>query len=191
MASRLSISNGSPVLRSNRLVSRSKESARLCAGSTLMTRVRYPSRESCKPVAAARLVFPTPPLPLNRRMRILHCNHSLSETRLSDDRGGMFEWSNTYSVAIGSIDAQHQNLFAIGRELHTAMVAGQGKAALGRILDRLGQYTSVHFAHEERLMRLHDYPDLPAHIAEHAALTKQVKKFQEDFHSGRAAITVQ
>ena len=103
----------------------------------------------------------------------------------------MFEWSNTYSVAIGSIDAQHQNLFAIGRELHTAMVAGQGKAALGRILDRLVQYTSVHFAHEERLMRLHDYPDLPAHIAEHAALTKQVKKFQEDFHSGRAAITVQ
>ena len=103
----------------------------------------------------------------------------------------MFEWSNKYSVAIGSVDAQHQNLFSIASELHSAMSAGQGKASLGRILDRLVQYTSVHFAHEERLMRLHDYPDFAAHKAEHDALVRQVLKFQEDFTSGRATITVQ
>jgi hemerythrin len=104
---------------------------------------------------------------------------------------GMFEWDASYSVGLGSVDAQHQNLFAMCRELHGAMVAGQGKAALGRILDRLVQYTVVHFAHEERLMRLHDYPAQPAHRAEHEALTKQVLKFQEDFAAGRATITVQ
>jgi len=103
----------------------------------------------------------------------------------------MFEWNSTYSVAIGSVDAQHQTLFAIVRELHAAMVAGQGKAALGRILDRLVQYTAVHFAHEERLMRLHDYPDFAAHKKEHDALTQQVVKFQEDFNAGRATMTVQ
>jgi hemerythrin len=104
---------------------------------------------------------------------------------------GMFEWNASYSVGVGSVDAQHQNLFAMCRELHGAMVAGQGKAALARILDRLVQYTVVHFAHEERLMRLHDYPDVAAHRAEHEALTKQVLKFQEDFTAGRASITVQ
>ena len=31
----------------------------------------------------------------------------------------MFEWKNEYAIGIGSIDAQHQNLFAIGRELTT------------------------------------------------------------------------
>jgi hemerythrin len=103
----------------------------------------------------------------------------------------MFEWSNTYSVGIGSVDSQHQNLFAIARELHAAMTAGQGKSSLARILDRLVQYTAIHFAHEERLMRLHDYPEMAKHKAEHDALTKQVVKFQEDFNSGRAAITVQ
>ncbi len=103
----------------------------------------------------------------------------------------MFEWSNTYSVTIGSIDAQHQNLFAIARELHAAMISGQGKTALSRILDRLVQYTAAHFAHEERLMRTHNYPDFAAHKAEHDALTKQVLKFQEDFNAGRVAITVQ
>jgi hemerythrin len=103
----------------------------------------------------------------------------------------MFDWSPNYSVAIGSVDAQHQSLFAIARELHTAMMAGQGKASLARILDRLVQYTAVHFAHEERLMRLHDYPDFAAHKIEHDALVRQVLNFQDDFRSGRATVTVQ
>ena len=98
---------------------------------------------------------------------------------------------NEYSVGIGSIDAQHQNLFAIARELYAAMSAGQGKVSLSRLLDRLVQYTAVHFAHEERLMRLNDYPDFQAHKAQHDALTKQVLAFQADFEGGRVSMTVQ
>jgi hemerythrin len=103
----------------------------------------------------------------------------------------MFEWKPQYSVQISSIDGQHQNLFRIGGELFAAMSAGRGKAAMATILDRLVQYTAVHFAHEERLMRLHDYPHLAAHRAEHEALTKKVLAFQADFDAGRAAMTVQ
>jgi hemerythrin len=103
----------------------------------------------------------------------------------------MFEWKPEYSVQISSIDGQHQNLFRVAEELYVAMSAGKGKAALARILDRLVQYTAVHFAHEERLMRLHDYPQLAAHRAEHEALTRQVLAFQADFQAGRAAMTVQ
>jgi hemerythrin len=103
----------------------------------------------------------------------------------------MFEWKPQYSVQIASIDGQHQNLFRTAAELYAAMSAGQGKAAMSRILDRLVQYTSVHFAHEERLMRLHDYPEFAAHKAEHDALTKQVLTFQADFQAGRATMTVQ
>lgn len=103
----------------------------------------------------------------------------------------MFDWSNSYSVGIPSIDAQHRSLFAIAGELHSAMSAGQGKASLARILDRLVQYTVSHFNHEERLMRQHNYPNLTAHAAEHQALTDRVKQFQADFEAGRATITVQ
>ena len=42
----------------------------------------------------------------------------------------MFEWNHEYSVGIASVDAQHQKLFAIARELYAAMSAGQGKSAL-------------------------------------------------------------
>ena len=103
----------------------------------------------------------------------------------------MFEWKPQYSVNIGSIDGQHQNLFRIAEELYAAMSAGRGKAALSRILDRLVQYTVTHFAHEERLLPIHGYPDLAAHQAQHQALTKQVLTFQADFDAGRTALTVQ
>lgn len=104
---------------------------------------------------------------------------------------GMFEWKQEYSIGIQSIDAQHQGLFSTAAELYKAMSAGQGKSVLARILDRLVQYTAMHFAHEERLMRQHGYPDLEKHLVEHAALTKQVVDFQAEFHSGRANMTVQ
>jgi hemerythrin len=103
----------------------------------------------------------------------------------------MFEWKSEYTVNIGSIDAQHQNLFAIGRELYAAMSAGQGKAVLARILDRLVRYTVVHFAHEERLMQLYKYPDFGKHKAEHDDLTRQVLAFQAEFEGGRAIMAVQ
>jgi hemerythrin len=103
----------------------------------------------------------------------------------------MFEWNNNFSVGIGSVDAQHQNLFAIARELHGAMTSGQGKAAMGRILDRLIQYTAAHFAHEERLMRLADYPGLETHRSEHEALTRKVMELQREFAAGKSSISVQ
>jgi hemerythrin-like metal-binding protein len=103
----------------------------------------------------------------------------------------MFEWNNAYSVGVASIDAQHQNLFAIAREMHTAMLAGRGQSGLGKILDRLVQYTQAHFAHEERLMRLADYPGLNSHVAEHEALTRKVVDLLSEFRSGRTKITIQ
>ena len=103
----------------------------------------------------------------------------------------MFEWNNSYVTGIGSIDAQHQTLFQLAGKLHQAMTEGQGRAALGPILERLVQYTKAHFAHEERLMRLHDYPDLAAHRAQHEALTRQVSEFAAKFQAGNASITVQ
>jgi hemerythrin-like metal-binding protein len=104
---------------------------------------------------------------------------------------GMFEWKQEYSIGIQSIDAQHQGLFAAASELYKAMSAGQGKSVVSRILDRLVQYTAMHFAHEERLMRQHAYADLENHMREHAALTRQVVEFQSEFRAGRVNISVQ
>src|SRR5579864_7514401 len=181
MASRSSMGSGSPVLLWKRLVSRSKESARLCAGSTLITSVRCPRRESCRPVAAARLVFPTPPLPLKRRMRMLQSYDAAVRPKVRQhpsDIRFVFEWRDEYSVGVGSIDAQHRTLFGLAAELWEAIAAGRGKSACNKTLDRLVLYTATHFAHEQRLMELYHYSGFAEHKAEHDALTQQVLKFQ-------------
>ena len=103
----------------------------------------------------------------------------------------MFEWNQNYSVGVQSIDAQHQTLFAIARELYNAMNAGKGKSVVGRILDRLVQYTAMHFAHEERLMRQSAYPGLEKHREEHAGMTAKVLQFQSEYRAGKVNLTVQ
>jgi len=103
----------------------------------------------------------------------------------------MFEWRQEFSVGIGSIDGQHQNLFRIARELSDAMMAGQGRQTLARTLDRLVQYTAVHFAHEEHLMQEHRFPGFAAHKTEHDALTKKATELQRNFEQGRVAMSVE
>jgi hemerythrin len=102
----------------------------------------------------------------------------------------MFEWNDNLRTGISSIDAQHKMLFAIGAELHAAMSAGQSREKMHRILTRLLDYTGTHFAHEERLMQLHRYPDYSAHRAEHDALTRQVTQLYDEFHHGQISVSV-
>jgi hemerythrin-like metal-binding protein len=110
---------------------------------------------------------------------------------IAADMSDMFEWSPAYSVGIGSIDAQHQSLLAIGRELCNAMSTGQSKAVTSNTLDRLIQCTTMHFAHEERLMHTRGYPDLAAHKAEHDALAAKAVQFQADFKAGRETMSIE
>jgi hemerythrin len=101
----------------------------------------------------------------------------------------MFEWKDIYAVNIDSIDAQHRRLFQLAGELHIATAAGEGQAVLAGILDSLIQYTALHFAHEEYMMRVHQYPNFAVHKAEHEALTRRVLQFSEEFNQGHTAIT--
>ena len=103
----------------------------------------------------------------------------------------MFEWNPAYSVNIGSIDAQHRSLLTIGRELCNAISIRQSRALTYNIVDRLARYTATHFAHEERLMRAQEYPDLAAHQAEHEALAAKVVQFRADFKAGRASMSIE
>ena len=101
----------------------------------------------------------------------------------------LISWSDRYSVHVAEIDKQHQNLIDLLNELHSAMLAGKGAAALGKTLDGLAHYTVTHFAAEERLMRKHVYPQYQEHKDAHDKLVAQVKELQEQFRSGKAVVS--
>ena len=102
----------------------------------------------------------------------------------------MFDWKPAYSVQIGSIDGQHQELFRLAAKLHSAMSSGQSNAILAGLLDSLVQYTRVHFQQEEQMMQRANYPNFAAHKEQHEALLRRVHELQNQLADGRVTMSI-
>jgi len=103
----------------------------------------------------------------------------------------VFPWQPRYSVGITEIDEQHKKLIALINDLQAAMLRGEGKAALSRILDELIRYTETHFAFEENLLRRRNYSELGAHAQQHQNLKKQVYDLRNELRSGKMTVTME
>lgn len=98
-------------------------------------------------------------------------------------------WSDDLSVGIQEIDEQHKILVDLLNELHTAVCEHKGSSVCRSILDRLVEYTRVHFAVEESLMRILGFPGHDDHKHEHELLTQQVFDLLHKLDSGKTAIS--
>lgn len=103
----------------------------------------------------------------------------------------LVEWSDELSVGIQEIDEQHKVLVGLLNELHDAIQERHGREASAEILGRLADYTRIHFAVEESLFRIFNYPGYEEHKAEHEELIKEVTDLQAKISSGETAITFQ
>ena len=93
------------------------------------------------------------------------------------DIGERIEWSNEFSVGILEIDEQHKVLIGILNELSEAIDAIRGTEVRTQIIDRLIEYTRIHFIVEESLMRILEYPKYEEHKHQHEQLLSQIGEF--------------
>jgi len=98
----------------------------------------------------------------------------------------LVKWSSRLSVGVTEFDGQHQKIVEMINTLHDAMKSGQGASLIGNIVESLINYTSTHFAAEERLMQQHGFPGLDEHKAQHAALVTKVLQMQAKYKEGKA-----
>jgi hemerythrin-like metal-binding protein len=91
------------------------------------------------------------------------------------------------SVGVAALDNDHKKLTGMVNELFDGIMAGQGKDAVGKILDGLVAYTTQHFGREEQFFAQTGYPDAAAHKAQHQDLCKQVLAVQEKYRAGATA----
>lgn len=99
----------------------------------------------------------------------------------------LMQWSERLSVGIQEIDEQHKVLVDLINQLHDAIVHHHGAEACGQIMDQLCEYTKIHFAVEESILRILGYPEYDDHKAHHEMLLKQVQdlryKMNHENHS--------
>lgn len=101
----------------------------------------------------------------------------------------LVEWSEELSVGIQEIDEQHKMLVDLLNQLHEAIHKRHGSEATRKILDELADYTRIHFAVEESLMRVLEYPDYEAHKREHEDLIQQMVDLKQKLDTGTHSIS--
>ena len=94
------------------------------------------------------------------------------------------EWDDDFSTGVEEIDRQHKDFVKLINRLNIVQEHGNKKAIAVRLLNELGKYVEYHFASEENIMFLTQYPALERQQQAHAALldeyTNRVKTFLND-----------
>ncbi len=96
-----------------------------------------------------------------------------------------FKWTNELTVNIEEIDSQHKEFINLIDELYLSIKTGKSGEVLGNILSRLVEYATIHFATEERLMKIHGYSELADHRKEHQELKKNLLELNRRFNDGQ------
>ena len=86
----------------------------------------------------------------------------------------LLTWSHACSVGVRAMDDQHGILMDTMNELRLAVLNGRGRERMSELLDRLIEFTRMHYWSEERLLEESGFPGLPAHRAAHHSLLAQM-----------------
>lgn len=87
---------------------------------------------------------------------------------------------NELNLGISELDDQHQAFYLHVVGLRKALTEGiGGRDKLMKTLRYLDTFVAEHFSAEEQYMRLHNYPGILVHRAEHEAFAKAVAAFKK------------
>lgn len=89
------------------------------------------------------------------------------------------------------MDGEHAAQLRYMDAFEKALRAGESKVDMVICLDRLVEFTNLHFISEQILMQEHGYPAIAKHAEEHERLLEQVRKMQAMFNQGDQSLTEQ
>jgi hemerythrin len=98
----------------------------------------------------------------------------------------LLTWNHARSVGVRAMDDQHGILMDTMNELRLAVVRGSGREPVGELLQRLIEFTRMHFWSEEHLMEQAGFPGLAEHCAEHQRLMTHLMESAHRVQRGEA-----
>ncbi len=99
------------------------------------------------------------------------------------------KWTDNLSVNVKELDEQHRKLIDMINLLYNSIKDATDRNAMFLLLTGLANYTSKHFADEEKYMCLFKYPGYQSHKKEHEAFKSKVLDFQKKLEDGRVSIS--
>jgi hemerythrin len=100
----------------------------------------------------------------------------------------MGKGSEGIGVGVQEIDTEHDLLLGVVHALERAVDAAP-RAQVEALLQQLSEFSRVHFATEEIMMRLYAYPEFAGHQLEHARLVDQIEQVRAEFAKGHVQPT--
>jgi hemerythrin len=88
-----------------------------------------------------------------------------------------------------TVDLHHRVQLGLVKAVELQLAAGGDPARAAAVVAQLLDFTRVHFAAEELLMRLHRYPQADAHAEAHVRLLAQAASVAEAHRAGDPAST--
>ena len=79
------------------------------------------------------------------------------------------EWREGFCIGIDHLDREHRYLFALVVALNPDTAA--------RTMEKLLEYVTLHFSHEQAVMKKSRYPALEEHLKQHEAFAARVAEF--------------
>ena len=88
----------------------------------------------------------------------------------------LLTWNHACSIGVKAMDDQHGVLMDTLNDLRLALVQGRGRDQVSEGLNRLIEFTRMHFASEEQLLEQHGYPALAEHRDAHRRLLGEIEE---------------
>ena len=101
----------------------------------------------------------------------------------------LLTWSHACSVDVRAMDDQHAILMDTINELRLALVHGCGRELVAEHLDRLIEFTRMHFWSEEKLMEESSFPGLAKHRTEHHRMLAKLEQSSHGLQHGEGPQT--
>ncbi len=93
-------------------------------------------------------------------------------------------WTHACVVGVKAMDDQHGILVDTLSELRQQIARGNPSDELNRQMERLVEFTRLHFGCEESLLERYGFPGLQEHRAAHQSLLCQIDRAAEHGESG-------
>lgn len=103
------------------------------------------------------------------------------------------ETEGAVGLAIGAaeVDREHTLQLDLLDRFATQLDGGADREALAGTLDQLVDFTKMHFASEEALMRLYGYERFAAHVAQHEETVERIDALRDACESGAEDLTAE